>query len=155
MTFRNACTTRLVAVLLVPLLMLPMLPARGFAQAPPPAGNDWPREFQSGSITFTVYQPQIESWKSRDLSGRAAFVWEVELPAGGKIGTWDVELAPVFFEAFARGAQCNLHVVLHRGEILHHIVEISFKALARALRDAVRIEPRAQGVPSTKGTLQD
>lgn len=90
-----------------------------------------------------------------DLSGRAHFVWEVPLPAGAKLGTWDVELAPVFFDAFARGAQCNLHVVLHRGEILHHIVEICFKALARALREAVRIEPRTQGVPSTKGTLQD
>jgi imidazoleglycerol-phosphate dehydratase len=90
-----------------------------------------------------------------DLSGRAHFVWEVPLPAGAKIGTWDVELAPVFFEAFARGAQCNLHVVMHRGEILHHIVEISFKALARALREAVRIEPRVSGVPSTKGSLVD
>jgi imidazoleglycerol-phosphate dehydratase len=90
-----------------------------------------------------------------DLSGRAHFVWEVALPTGAKIGTWDVELAPVFFEAFARGAQCNLHLVMHRGEILHHMVEISFKALARALRDAVRIEPRVAGVPSTKGTLAD
>jgi imidazoleglycerol-phosphate dehydratase len=90
-----------------------------------------------------------------DLSGRAHFVWEVPLPAGAKIGTWDVELAPVFFEAFARGAQCNLHVVLHRGEILHHIVEISFKALARALREAVRVDPRIVGVPSTKGALAD
>lgn len=90
-----------------------------------------------------------------DLSGRAHFVWEVPLPHGSKLGTWDVELAPVFFEAFARGAQCNLHVVMHRGEILHHIVEISFKALARALRDALRIEPRAVGVPSTKGSLAD
>jgi imidazoleglycerol-phosphate dehydratase len=90
-----------------------------------------------------------------DLSGRAHFVWEVPLPHGSKLGTWDVELAPVFFEAFARGAQCNLHVVMHRGEILHHMVEISFKALARALRDALRIEPRAAGVPSTKGSLVD
>jgi imidazoleglycerol-phosphate dehydratase len=90
-----------------------------------------------------------------DLSGRAHFVWEVPLPHGSKLGTWDVELAPVFFEAFARGAQCNLHVVLHRGEILHHIVEVSFKALARALREAVKIEPRAVGVPSTKGSLTD
>jgi imidazoleglycerol-phosphate dehydratase len=90
-----------------------------------------------------------------DLSGRAHFVWEVPLPRGAKIGTWDVELAPVFFEAFARGAQCNLHVVLHRGEILHHIVEISFKALARALREAVKVEPRVSGVPSTKGSLVD
>jgi imidazoleglycerol-phosphate dehydratase len=90
-----------------------------------------------------------------DLSGRQHFVWEVDLPRGAKLGTWDVELAPVFFDAFARGAACNLHVVLHRGEILHHIVEICFKALARALRDAVRVEPRASGVPSTKGTLVD
>jgi imidazoleglycerol-phosphate dehydratase len=89
-----------------------------------------------------------------DLSGRAHFVWEVPLPKA-KLGTWDVELAPVFFEAFARGAQCNLHVTLERGEILHHIVEICFKALARALRNAVRIEPRAAGVPSTKGALED
>jgi imidazoleglycerol-phosphate dehydratase len=90
-----------------------------------------------------------------DLSGRPHFVWEVPLPAGAKIGAWDVELAPVFFEAFARGAQCNLHVVMHRGEILHHIVEIGFKALARALREAVRIDPRIVGVPSTKGALAD
>ncbi|MGD0679786.1 MAG: imidazoleglycerol-phosphate dehydratase HisB [Polyangiaceae bacterium] len=90
-----------------------------------------------------------------DLSGRAHFVWEVPLPPGAKIGTWDVELAPVFFEALARGAQCNLHVVLHRGEILHHIVEISFKALARALREAVRVEARSSVVPSTKGVLSD
>jgi len=72
MRFRNTISTRLVAVLLVSLLVLPMLPTRGFAQAPPPGANEWPREFQSGSITFTVYQPQIESWKSRDLSARAA-----------------------------------------------------------------------------------
>ena len=44
---------------------------------------------------------------------------------------------------------------MHRGEILHHIVEISFKALARALREAVRVEPRVSGVPSTKGALAD
>jgi imidazoleglycerol-phosphate dehydratase len=90
-----------------------------------------------------------------DLSGRAHFVWEVALPAGAKIGTWDTELAPVFFEGFARGAACNLHVVLHKGEILHHIVEICFKALARALREAVKVDPRAAGIPSTKGTLTD
>ena len=72
-----------------------------------------------------------------------------------KLGTWDAELAPVFFEAFARGAACNLHVVLERGEILHHMVEICFKALARALREAVNVEPRVAGVPSTKGSLQD
>lgn len=87
-----------------------------------------------------------------DLSGRTYFVWEVPLPKA-KLGSWDTELAEVFFEGFARGAQCNLHVSLHAGRNLHHIVEISFKALAKALAQAVRIEPRSLGVPSTKGTL--
>jgi hypothetical protein len=73
MAYRNPFVIRAVAVLLVPLLTLPMLPARGFGQAPPAAalGQPWPREFQSGGLTFTVYQPQVESWKSRDLAGRA------------------------------------------------------------------------------------
>jgi imidazoleglycerol-phosphate dehydratase len=107
-----------------------------------------------GSATLPMDEARVTC--ALDLSGRPYFVWEVPLPRGAKIGTWDVELAPVFFEAFARGAQCNLHVALHRGENLHHIVEISFKALARALRDAVRVDPRAAGgVPSTKGSLVD
>ncbi len=74
MTVRNTFITRVVALVLVPLLMLPMFPVRSRAQAPSAAANGqaWPREFPSGNITFTVYQPQIESWKSRDLSGRAA-----------------------------------------------------------------------------------
>lgn len=88
-----------------------------------------------------------------DLSGRTFFVWNVPIPKA-KIGDFDAELAEVFFEGFARGAQCNLHVQLHAGENLHHIVEICFKALARALRMATEIDPRAAGaVPSTKGTL--
>jgi imidazoleglycerol-phosphate dehydratase len=90
-----------------------------------------------------------------DLSGRTFFVWRVPLPKA-KIGEFDSELAEVFFEGFARGAQCNLHVRLHEGENLHHIVEISFKALARALRAATEIDPRAAGaIPSTKGTLTE
>jgi len=87
-----------------------------------------------------------------DLSGRQFFVWDMSLPKA-KIGTFDVELAEVFFEAFARGAMCNLHVSKERGENLHHIVEISFKALAKALEAATRVDPRVAGVPSTKGTL--
>lgn len=87
-----------------------------------------------------------------DLSGRPFFVWRVPLPKA-KLGNWDVELAEVFFEAFARTAQANLHVVLHEGQNLHHIVEISFKAFAKALRAAVEIDPRAAGIPSTKGVL--
>lgn len=88
-----------------------------------------------------------------DLSGRTFFVWEVDIPKA-KIGSWDSELAEVFFEGFARGAQINLHVIKEAGTNLHHIVEISFKALARALRAATELDPRATGViPSTKGVL--
>ncbi len=89
-----------------------------------------------------------------DLSGRPFFVWRVPMPKA-KIGNFDVELAEVFFEGFVRGAQCNLHVQLHAGENLHHIIEISFKALARALREATELDPRVTGVPSTKGTLSE
>jgi imidazoleglycerol-phosphate dehydratase len=87
-----------------------------------------------------------------DLSGRPFFVWRVPIPKS-KIGEFDTELAEVFFEAFARSAQANLHVRLLEGQNLHHIIEISFKALARALREATEIDPRVPGVPSTKGSL--
>lgn len=90
-----------------------------------------------------------------DLCGRQHFVWEVPMPKA-KIGDWDTELAEVFFEAFARGAACNLHVVLHTGQNLHHMTEICFKAFAKALRAAATIDPRARGaLPSTKGSLSD
>ncbi len=87
-----------------------------------------------------------------DLSGRTYFVDRLALPKA-KIGTFDVELASVFFEGFARGAQCNLHARKIEGDNLHHVVECTFKAFARALRDAVRIEGTA--LPSTKGTLTE
>ncbi|MBN9166838.1 MAG: imidazoleglycerol-phosphate dehydratase HisB [Myxococcales bacterium] len=87
-----------------------------------------------------------------DLSGRQYFVWEVPMPKA-KLGDWDTELAEVFFEGFARGAAANLHVVLHAGTNLHHMTEICFKAFAKALRAATTIDPRAVGVPSTKGSL--
>lgn len=88
-----------------------------------------------------------------DLSGRPFFVGRVPLPKA-KIGTFDAELAPVFFEGFARGAQANLHLRLLEGDNLHHIVEICFKAFAKALMRATRVEPRLAGViPSTKGSL--
>jgi imidazoleglycerol-phosphate dehydratase len=89
-----------------------------------------------------------------DLSGRPFFVWRVPLPKA-KVGDFDTELAEVFFEGFVRGAQCNLHVELHEGENLHHIIEITFKAFARALRAATEMDPRATDVPSTKGTLTE
>jgi imidazoleglycerol-phosphate dehydratase len=89
-----------------------------------------------------------------DLSGRTFCVWRVDLPKA-KVGEFDTELAEVFFEGFARGAQANVHAHLHEGQILHHIIEVSFKALARALREAVELDPRGAGVPSTKGTLTE
>lgn len=85
-----------------------------------------------------------------DLSGRTYYVDRLSLPKA-KIGAFDVELASVFFEGFARGAQCNLHVRKIEGDNLHHIVECAFKCLARALRDAARVEGTT--LPSTKGTL--
>lgn len=88
-----------------------------------------------------------------DLSGRPFFVWRVDLPKA-KIGDFDTELAEVFFEGFARGAACNLHFHQLSGHILHHVVEVSFKAFARALGVAVSVDPRQSGVPSTKGTLR-
>jgi len=88
-----------------------------------------------------------------DLSARPYFVWRVPVPKA-KIGEFDSELAEVFFEAFARTAKANLHMHLIEGQNLHHVVEICFKAFARALRAAVEIDPRApSSVPSTKGVL--
>lgn len=87
-----------------------------------------------------------------DLSGRTYYVDRLGLPKA-KLGTFDAELAGVFFEGFARGAMCNLHVRRVEGDNLHHVIECSFKALARALRDAVRIEGSL--LPSTKGTLTE
>lgn len=87
-----------------------------------------------------------------DLGGRPFFVFEGP-DVKAKLGDFDSELAEVFFEGFARGAAANLHVSVEAGRNLHHIIECSFKALARALRDAVQVDPRVVGVPSTKGTL--
>ncbi len=105
-----------------------------------------------GSATLPMDEAMVTC--ALDLSGRTFFVWKVPLPKA-KLGEFDTELAEVFFEGFARGAQCNLHMLLHAGENLHHIIEISFKALARALREAAEIDPRVTGVPSTKGTLSE
>jgi imidazoleglycerol-phosphate dehydratase len=100
----------------------------------------------------TLPMDEARATVALDLSGRPYFVWEVALPKG-KLGEFDTELAEVFFEGFARGAMCNLHVVLHAGTNMHHIIEICFKSLAKALSMATRIDPRAAGIPSTKGTL--
>jgi imidazoleglycerol-phosphate dehydratase len=88
-----------------------------------------------------------------DLSGRPFVVWEVDLPEAIPLGTppFDPSLAEHAIASFATAAAITLHVSLVRGRNVHHIVEASFKGLARCLRDAVRVD--GSGVPSTKGVL--
>jgi imidazoleglycerol-phosphate dehydratase len=85
-----------------------------------------------------------------DLSGRPFLVYDVD-PVSEWIGTFDPQLAEEFWKGFVDGARVTLHVRKVSGKNGHHIIEASFKGVARALRDAVRIEGDA--VPSTKGTL--
>ncbi|HZY68195.1 MAG TPA: imidazoleglycerol-phosphate dehydratase HisB [Devosia sp.] len=88
-----------------------------------------------------------------DVSGRPYLVWKVEF-SRDKVGEMDTELFREWFQAFAMNAGITLHVECLHGENNHHIAESAFKALARALRDAVEIDPRAADqLPSTKGTL--
>jgi len=88
-----------------------------------------------------------------DLSGRPYLVWAVDFTAP-KIGAFDTELVREFFTALATHAGITLHVTRHAGINSHHIAEAAFKAVARALRQAVEPDPRrADAVPSTKGTL--
>jgi imidazoleglycerol-phosphate dehydratase len=88
-----------------------------------------------------------------DISGRPYLVWKVAFSAP-KLGDMDTELFREWFQAFAQNAGLALHVETLYGDNNHHIVESCFKALARALRGAIDIDPRrADQVPSTKGTL--
>jgi len=87
-----------------------------------------------------------------DISGRGGLVYEVEVPIEF-IGTFDTTLAKEFLYALATNAGLTLHVHSVAGENSHHIIEAAFKAVARALRQAVEIDPRVTGVPSTKGAL--
>lgn len=88
-----------------------------------------------------------------DLSGRPYLVWQVAF-SRPKLGEMDTELFSEWFQAFAQNAGATLHVENQCGTNNHHIVESCFKALARALRAAVEIDPRqADAVPSTKGVL--
>jgi len=87
-----------------------------------------------------------------DLSGRPFLVWKVDFPTA-KIGSFDTELVREFWTAVAMNARMTLNVALIDGANSHHIAEAAFKAVARALREAVEPDPRAGGIPSTKGTL--
>ncbi len=87
-----------------------------------------------------------------DLSGRAAIVYRVRYH-GSKIGRFDVQLVEEFLRALAANAKMNLHVSVPYGGNNHHIAEAICKALGKALRMAVELDPRENNVPSTKGTL--
>jgi len=87
-----------------------------------------------------------------DLSGRPYLCFNVPLPKV-KIGDFDVELVREFFQAFANTGCLNLHLNLAYGENVHHMVEACYKAFARALDEATRLDDRITGVLSTKGKL--
>jgi imidazoleglycerol-phosphate dehydratase len=92
---------------------------------------------------------------SLDISGRPFLVWKVTF-SRHKLGDMDTELFQEWFRAFCFGAGITLHVENMYGENNHHIVESSYKALARALRQALEIDPRkADALPSTKGVIGD
>jgi imidazoleglycerol-phosphate dehydratase len=88
-----------------------------------------------------------------DLSGRPYLVWDVEFPTQ-KIGSFDTELVREFFQALSTHGGLTLHVTKLAGINSHHITEAAFKAVARALREAVEPDPRqSDAIPSTKGML--
>jgi imidazoleglycerol-phosphate dehydratase len=87
-----------------------------------------------------------------DISGRGLLVFDAELPPGA-IGNYDHELTEEFLRALAANAKLTLHVTVDAGTNVHHVIEAIFKALARALRAAVSVDPTEVGVPSTKGIL--
>jgi len=104
------------------------------------------RRFASALVPLDEALVQV----ALDLSGRPFLVYEVD-PVVEWIGTFDPQLAEEFWRAFAFGAGITLHIRSVSGKNGHHVIEASFKGVARALRDAVAIE--GTGVPSTKGTL--
>jgi len=103
-----------------------------------------------GSATLPMEETLVTS--AIDLSGRYFLVFQASFPTA-KIGDFDSELVEDFWQATAANALFNLHIILHHGRNSHHISEAIFKATARALRMSVELDPRAGGIPSTKGTL--
>jgi len=87
-----------------------------------------------------------------DLSGRPAFIYNAKY-VGGAIGNFPVELVEEFFKAMAINGKLNLHINVPYGGNNHHVAEAIFKATAKALRQAVSLDPRNPDVPSTKGSL--
>ena len=100
----------------------------------------------------TVPMDEARASCSIDISGRPFTLFEAELPPGAT-GGFEHELTEEFFRALANAAKLTLHLRVETGSNAHHMIEAAFKAFARALRQAVAIDPSETGVPSTKGTL--
>jgi imidazoleglycerol-phosphate dehydratase len=101
----------------------------------------------------TIPMDETLSRVSLDLSNRPYLVWNVKL-AVEKLGEMDTELFKEWYHAFAQSAGITLHVENIYGDNSHHIIESCYKGLARALREAVTVDPRAENIiPSTKGTI--
>lgn len=101
---------------------------------------------------FTLPMDEALATVALDFSGRPCLVYKLE-PCPDKVKDIDSRLFHEFFQALANKAGMNLHIMLHHGGEAHHIFEAIFKAFAKALSIAVSIDPRVDGVPSTKGVL--
>ena len=102
--------------------------------------------------TATVPMDEARASCALDVSGRPLVVFEGALPAEA-VADFDSDLTEEFFRAVAGTAKLTLHLTVERGSNTHHMVEAAFKAFARALREAVSIDPDEAGIPSTKGLL--
>jgi imidazoleglycerol-phosphate dehydratase len=103
-----------------------------------------------GSATLPMDETLVTA--AIDLSGRAFFVWQAEMRPE-TLGAFPASLAEEFWRAVSSQGAFNLHILCHYGRNTHHMIEGIFKATARALRQAVEIDARISGVPSTKGVL--
>jgi len=101
----------------------------------------------------TVPMDEALASVSLDISGRPYLVYKVLFPKKSKIKSFDPDLIEDFFQAFANNGGITLHVESPYGRNTHHIIEAVFKALGKALRNAVSIDPRMKGIPTTKGKL--
>jgi imidazoleglycerol-phosphate dehydratase len=100
----------------------------------------------------TVPMDEARAACAIDISGRGLCAFEASLPRGA-IGDFDYELCEEFLRALALHARITLHLTIEAGTNVHHMIEAAFKALARALRAAVALDPSETGIPSTKGSL--
>jgi len=101
---------------------------------------------------FTLPMDESLATVAIDFSGRACLVYNVGFQSA-QVGQFDTELIHEFWQGFANGAKCTLHLTLHYGTNGHHIAEALFKAAARSIREAIEIDPRQPSIPSTKGVL--